>query len=222
MAESPSSENSALHDSGELGGGSIGTQPPPVDWEVLSMSTMSASTLDLPPQSEITAEAKDRSFIEKEASDTSGEPFTAFHQPETQDLSDSYISTKDTEDGNMQPPGGLSHEGAEGSGIQEEDIPAASSKKKKIRVFWSKHQVFNWQPRSQKYSAVLSIALVAAVVGIAVIGHRLRRERNINHQLRLDFAVKEEKLNDMMYQVTRMKEAMTGRRRIGITRNSFF
>lgn len=69
---------------------------------------------------------------------------------------------------------------------------AATSSTKKIRVLWWKRQVFNWQPQSRKYSAVLSIALVAAVVGIAVIGHRLHRERNLNHQLRLEVSSKEE------------------------------
>lgn len=231
MAGYTNSENRALLEDAESST-VAGSQPGPLDWEVLSMSTMSGSTLGLPPQKPHETETKDRNFTDKAVSDASIDPSaegmphlgSSASEPETH-LMDFYDLPKDEQHESMQALVGRPQEipvAEEIYPVQGEGIPAISSKKKKIRVVWWRRQVFNWQPQSKKYSTVLSFAFVAAVVGIAVMGHRLYRERNLNHQLRLEVSSKEEKLNDMMYQVNRMKEAMTGRRRIGVSKGSFF
>lgn len=124
----------------------------------------------------------------------------------------------------IEPLVGLSHEElvAAEETAQRSITPALDVTVAVSKVSWWKRQIVLWQPQPRKSSAVWSIALVAAVVGIVVIGHRWQRQRFQNRQLRLVLSAKEEKLNDLIYQVNQMKEVMTGRHRVGVTRNSIF
>lgn len=236
-------------------------QPASYDWEVLSMSTMSASTMGLPLQQpsesdhtdDLADEKKKSEGLVAEAMAGSDTAFPSGHgegdadahifdiQPFTEGwrthlrptesgvpFQENYSGSFPSAEGDMEPLVGLRHEEL----LEAEETPERSispvadagnaPKKKACKVSWWNCQTVLWGPGSQKSSTVWSIALAAAVVGIVIIGHRWHRERYQNQQLKLDLSAKEEKLNDLMYQVNRMKEAMTGRRRVGVTRNSFF
>ncbi|MCO5558521.1 hypothetical protein L7F22_012106 [Adiantum nelumboides] len=185
------------------------------DWELLSMSTMSASTLGLP-----SAKPKDCSSLPE----LSAEPAERVELPQEKgvEIEEKEKGVESDEDSQHMEP---FHENLIFTD-QEENMEispgfdfAADPSKKTVKVSWWKRQVIFSQPQSHKYNAVLSIALIAAVVGVAIIGHRWYKERAVNNQLRLELAAKDEKLSDVMQQV---KEAVTGRRRIGVSRSSFF
>lgn len=60
----------------------------------------------------------------------------------------------------------------------------------------------------RKPTVVLSLALAATVVGIVIIRQRWQLEQQQNQQLRLELGTKEARLNDLMYQFNRLKEAV--------------
>ncbi|MCO5547321.1 hypothetical protein L7F22_000769 [Adiantum nelumboides] len=188
------------------------------DWILLSMSTMSASTLGLP-----SAKPKDCSSLPE----LSAEPAEPGELPQEKGVEieekEKGVESDDTrEDSQHMEP---FHENLnftnqeENMGISPGFDFAADPSKKTVKVSWWKRQVIFSQPQSHKYNAVLSIALIAAVVSVAIMGHCWYKERAVNNQLRLELAAKDEKLSDVMQQV---KEAVTGRRRIGVSRSSFF
>ncbi|KAI5056422.1 hypothetical protein GOP47_0028240 [Adiantum capillus-veneris] len=173
--------------------------PAQAEWEMLSMT---ASTLGFAPN--------------KPEEGSSSPPQETPQPTEDEELS----QQNEGKSKDMEPLTGLYHENL--VYIDKDPnicVSPGESSKTTVKVSWWKRQVTLSQPQSHKYNAVLSIALVVAVVGIAVIGHRLFRERTLNSQLRLELAAKDEKLINVMQQV---KEAAIGRRRIGVTRGSSF
>lgn len=75
--------------------------------------------------------------------------------------------------------------------------------------------------RPRKSSRVLwSIAVAATMVGVFVLGHRWRLACRDNQQLRLELSAKDEKLNDLLYQVSRLKDIVGGYQRVPVTRSS--
>lgn len=75
--------------------------------------------------------------------------------------------------------------------------------------------------RPRKSSRVVwSIAVAATMVGVFVLGHRWRLACRDNQQLRLELSAKDEKLNDLLYQVSRLKDIVGGYQRVPVTRSS--
>ncbi|KAH7445321.1 hypothetical protein KP509_01G002300 [Ceratopteris richardii] len=107
--------------------------------------------------------------------------------------------------------------------VREEDPDKSNltdySPRKAMKTSWWKHDIFFGKPLAIKRDSALTIALAVAVVGMAIIGHQWYRQCKINQQLQLDLNAKEERLSDVMQQV---KDAITGRRKVGVSRGSFF
>eukprot|EP00250_Pteridium_aquilinum_P006824 c16663_g1_i1 orf=387-1241(-) len=75
--------------------------------------------------------------------------------------------------------------------------------------------------RPRKSSRVVwSIAVAATMVGIAVLGHRWRLACHHNEQLQLEILAKDQKLNDLLYQVNRLKEVVGSYQKVPVTRSS--
>lgn len=63
------------------------------------------------------------------------------------------------------------------------------------------------QPKKSS-KVVWSIAVAATVVGIVFLGHRLHLAYNQNQQLQIQISAKDEKLNELLLQVDRLKEVL--------------
>lgn len=105
--------------------------------------------------------------------------------------------------------------------VDLDKVPRKKHRKGQANSWW-KRQAVLWRHQSGKSSALWSVAVAATVLGIVIIGHRWQRERYQNQQLLLELSAKDEKLNDLMYQVNRLKEAITGRRRVPVMRSFSF
>lgn len=64
-----------------------------------------------------------------------------------------------------------------------------------------------------------SIAVATALLGIVFLGQRWQNERWNNKQLRLQLCAKDEKISELLNQVSRLKEVASGRRKVTVVRN---
>lgn len=84
---------------------------------------------------------------------------------------------------------------------------------------WLKRHATYLRGQFRQSNTLWPIAIAVALTGIVILGQRWQHERWQNQQLRLELGEKEEKVSQMMHQVARLKEAITGRRKIPITRS---
>ncbi|KAG0566932.1 hypothetical protein KC19_7G097800 [Ceratodon purpureus] len=87
---------------------------------------------------------------------------------------------------------------------------------------WWNRQAALRGAHGRQASTYWSIALAAAVMGLVILGHRWQYERRQNQQLRLRLCAKEEKIGQLILQLARMKEALSGRRRVPVLRSNSY
>lgn len=80
--------------------------------------------------------------------------------------------------------------------------------------WWKRQTVALGQP-----STLWSIAVATALLGIVFLGQRWQHERWNNKQLSLQLCAKDEKISELLYQVSRLKEVASGRRKVTVVRN---
>jgi hypothetical protein len=88
---------------------------------------------------------------------------------------------------------------------------------------WWKRWAALWYMQARQANTIWSIALAATVMGLVIIGHRWQHERCQNQQLRLQLCSKDEKISQLVFQIARLKEALSGRRHVPVlrTRSSY-
>jgi len=105
------------------------------------------------------------------------------------------------------------------------DSPIASKAKKSsgkdlpCEAWWKRHAA-SLLTQAREANALWPIAIAAALMGLVVLGQRWQQERWQNQQLRSQLSAKDEKISKILYQVARLKEAITGRRKVPIIRSS--
>ncbi|KAH9574103.1 hypothetical protein CY35_01G037800 [Sphagnum magellanicum] len=87
-------------------------------------------------------------------------------------------------------------------------------------TWWKWCRRILWCMQAQQATALWSIALAAAVMGLVILGHQWQHERCQNQQLQLQLCSKDEKISHLTYQVVRLREAMLGHRRVPVLRSS--
>ncbi|XP_024396796.1 uncharacterized protein [Physcomitrium patens] len=100
-----------------------------------------------------------------------------------------------------------------------------SSKESSASALEDEHAVETWWNKpvhGRQASTYWSFALAAAVMGLVILGHRWQYERRQNHQLRLRLIAKEEKIGQLVLQLARLKEALSGRRRVPVLRSGSY
>ncbi|EFJ27747.1 hypothetical protein SELMODRAFT_441457 [Selaginella moellendorffii] len=103
----------------------------------------------------------------------------------------------------------IGEEGGGGFGIgEEEDGRIGGSWKKKIASY------------IRRASTLWSLTIAAALVGLVIIGQRWQHERWQNHQMRLQLCYKDEKISQLLFQIARLKETVSGRRRVPVIKAS--
>jgi len=80
--------------------------------------------------------------------------------------------------------------------------------------WWKRQAASLGQP-----TTLWSIAMAAALLGIVFLGQRWQHERWNGKQLRLQLCAKDEKISELLYQVSRLKEVASGRRKVTVVRN---
>lgn len=80
--------------------------------------------------------------------------------------------------------------------------------------WWKRQAVALGQPNT-----LWSIAVATALLGIVFLGQRWQHERWNNKQLNLQLCAKDEKISELLYQVSRLKEVASGRRKVTVVRN---
>ncbi|KAH9574112.1 hypothetical protein CY35_01G038300 [Sphagnum magellanicum] len=85
---------------------------------------------------------------------------------------------------------------------------------------WWKRQAVLWCMQARQANTLWSIALAVTVMGLVILGHRWQHERCQNQQLRLQLCSKDEKISQLVFQIARLKEALSGRRRVPVLRTS--
>ncbi|KAI5078131.1 hypothetical protein GOP47_0007955 [Adiantum capillus-veneris] len=68
-------------------------------------------------------------------------------------------------------------------------------------------------------TVVWSVAVIASVVGIVFLGNRLRLAYYQNQELQIQLSVKDEKLNEMLLQVNRLKEVLGDHHKVPVSGN---
>lgn len=105
------------------------------------------------------------------------------------------------------------------------DSPIASKSKKSsgkdlpCETWWKRHAA-SLLTQAREANALWPIAIAAALMGLVVLGQRWQQERWQNQQLKSQLSAKDEKISKILYQVARLKEAITGRRKVPIIRSS--
>ncbi|KAJ7551587.1 hypothetical protein O6H91_06G021300 [Diphasiastrum complanatum] len=94
-----------------------------------------------------------------------------------------------------------------------------TSSKSKTKKAWWKQQVEVLGVHVSQASALWSLALAATVMGLVILGQRWHHERSQNQQLRLQLGSKDEKINQLIFQISRLKDAVSGRRRVPVMRS---
>lgn len=112
---------------------------------------------------------------------------------------------------------------------QDHDIssvsPVASKSRKSsgkdlpCEAWWKRHAA-SLLSQAREANALWPIAIAAALMGLVVLGQQWQQERWQNQQLRSQLSAKDEKISQILYQVARLKEAITGRRKVPIIRSS--
>ncbi|EFJ37197.1 hypothetical protein SELMODRAFT_437818 [Selaginella moellendorffii] len=72
----------------------------------------------------------------------------------------------------------------------------------------------------RRASTLWSLTIAAALVGLVIIGQRWQHERWQNHQMRLQLCYKDEKISQLLFQIARLKETVSGRRRVPVIKAS--
>jgi len=103
-------------------------------------------------------------------------------------------------------------------GVPLED--SALSQERAAEIWWNKQSALRGV-HGRQANTYWSIALAAAVMGLVILGHRWQYERRQNQQLRLRLHLKEEKIGQLVLQLARMKEMLSGRRRVPVLRSNY-
>ncbi|KAL2635509.1 hypothetical protein R1flu_006988 [Riccia fluitans] len=85
---------------------------------------------------------------------------------------------------------------------------------------WWKRSAALWCVQTRQANTLWSLALAAAVMGLVILGQRWQHERCENNHLRLQLCSKDEKISQLIFQVARLKDALSGRRRVPVLRTS--
>lgn len=85
---------------------------------------------------------------------------------------------------------------------------------------WWKRRAALWFVEARQANTLWSLALAAAVMGLVILGQRWQHERCQNNHLRLQLCSKDEKISQLIFQVARLKDALSGRRRVPVLRTS--
>ncbi|KAL3692314.1 hypothetical protein R1sor_005965 [Riccia sorocarpa] len=85
---------------------------------------------------------------------------------------------------------------------------------------WWKRSAALWCVQTKQANTLWSLALAAAVMGLVILGQRWQHERCENNHLRLQLCSKDEKISQLIFQVARLKDALSGRRRVPVLRTS--
>ncbi|CAN5966642.1 unnamed protein product [Sphagnum jensenii] len=64
--------------------------------------------------------------------------------------------------------------------------------------------------QAQQATTLWSLALAAAVMGLVILGHQWQQEWYQNQQLQLQLCSKDEKISQLVVQIARLKEALSG------------
>lgn len=105
------------------------------------------------------------------------------------------------------------------------DSPVASKAKKSsgkdlpCEAWWKRHAA-SMLSQAREANALWPIAIAAALMGLVVLGQQWQQERWQNQQLRSQLSAKDEKISQILHQIARLKEAITGRRKVPIIRSS--
>ncbi|KAJ7538728.1 hypothetical protein O6H91_11G061300 [Diphasiastrum complanatum] len=83
---------------------------------------------------------------------------------------------------------------------------------------WWMHQACILRAQARQTNGLWSIALAASLMGLVVVGQRWHHERYQNQQLRLQLSAKDEKVNQLLVQVTRLKRTLSTRRHVQVHR----
>lgn len=110
----------------------------------------------------------------------------------------------------------LKHEGLDNEGFGNEGWLDEGFGDEDFRCdgWWKRQAASLAQPNT-----LWSIAVATALLGIVYLGQRWQHERWNNKQLRLQLCAKDEKISDLLYQVSRLKEVASGRRKVTVVRN---
>uniref|UniRef100_A0A7I4EKW1 DUF6821 domain-containing protein n=1 Tax=Physcomitrium patens TaxID=3218 RepID=A0A7I4EKW1_PHYPA len=103
------------------------------------------------------------------------------------------------------------------AGVSREEGSTSSLQDECASETWWSKQVYGRQA-----STYWSLALAAAVMGLFIIGHRWQYKRRQNQQLRLRLIAKDEKIGQLILQLARLKEALSGRRRVPVLRSGSY
>ncbi|KAH8947182.1 hypothetical protein BDL97_11G026900 [Sphagnum fallax] len=85
---------------------------------------------------------------------------------------------------------------------------------------WKQCRGILWCMQAQQATALWSIALAAAVMGLVILGHQWQHEHCQNQQLQLQLCSKDEKISHLTLQVVCLREAMLGHCRVQVLRSS--
>ncbi|CAM6117628.1 unnamed protein product [Calypogeia fissa] len=85
---------------------------------------------------------------------------------------------------------------------------------------WWKRRAALWFVEARQANTLWSLALAAAVMGLVILGQRWQHERCQNNHLRMQLCRKDEKISQLIFQVARLKDALSGRRRVPVLRSS--
>lgn len=113
----------------------------------------------------------------------------------------------------------LKHEGLDNEGFGNEGWLDEGFGDEDFRCdgWWKRQTASLTEPNT-----LWSIAVATALLGIVYLGQRWQHERWNNKQLRLQLCAKDEKISELLYQVSRLKEVASGRRKVTVVRNGSF
>ncbi|MCO5558668.1 hypothetical protein L7F22_012254 [Adiantum nelumboides] len=234
MAESGSASNCGIPPT------SSSSSAAPPDWEVLTMS-MSASAVEKPGDHESSSNPSlNEGVVWPDPGASRDEPFTEGWKPHLSASSGHYeyvAEPKHQEDpplfsegvetyfdskASMNTPEGLLASEKDDGDVEKSVLANnLSMDGAKIDDEVLKDKLIRKGHKRPKKSctAVWSIAVVASVVGIVLLGHRLRLAYNQNQQLQFQLSAKDERLNDMLLQVDRLKELLGNHHKVSVSRN---
>jgi hypothetical protein len=87
-------------------------------------------------------------------------------------------------------------------------------------TWWKWCRGILWCMQAQQATALWSIALATALMGLVILGHQWEHERCQNQQLQLQLCSKDEKISHLTYQVVCLREAMLGHCRVPVLHSS--
>ncbi|KAH7285279.1 hypothetical protein KP509_33G020500 [Ceratopteris richardii] len=114
------------------------------------------------------------------------------------DITDSLLSSKE-------------FDGSKGKIFSEPDNPAYEAPIEDVHSK-ERNKVKGEKQTRRSLKFICSIAVAVSVVGIVLLGHKLRTVYQQNEQLQTQISVKDEKLNELLLQVKRLKEVLGNQR----------